>query len=226
MAGPSGSGKTTIAHALVERLADRDAQLLPLDAYYRDLSQMSPERRTEVNFDVPGALDAELLIEHVCQLAAGKPIDTPVYDFATHCRTTARRRIRPGEVIVVEGLFALYWQQLRNAFDLSIFVAAPDDICLRRRLARDVYGRGRTEQSVVGQYEATVRPAAEAYVLPTRRHADLVIDGTAPVEESIARIISDNRPPTRKRPRSIRRSASNRGAREGCRPVRGDDTRN
>ena len=190
IAGPSGSGKTTIGDALVARLAGQRAQFLPLDGYYKDLSCLSPESRAEVNFDAPDALDAELLIQHVKRLAAGHAVETPMYDFATHCRTAKRRRIEPQGVVVIEGLLVLYWRELREALDLSIYVAAPDETCLKRRLARDVQERGRTRQSVLRQYEQTVRPMAEAHVLPTRRYADLLVDGTAPVEESVARILA------------------------------------
>lgn len=190
IAGPSGSGKTTVARTLVARLEAEGAQLLPLDGYYRDLSDRKPESRAEVNFDTPAALDAELLVEQVKQLAAGQPVETPLYDFATHCRIKRRRRIRPGRVLVIEGLFVLYWQELRSGLHLSVYVATPDDTCLDRRLARDVKERGRSRKSVLRQYEQTVRPMAEAYVQPTRHHADLVVDGTAPVDESVRRILA------------------------------------
>jgi uridine kinase len=190
IAGPSGSGKTTIARALVARLAAKQAQLLPLDGYYRDLSHQSPETRAQVNFDAPEALDADLLIEQVKRLATGQPADTPLYDFATHCRIASRRRIEPGGVLVLEGLFVLYWPVLRGVLNLSVYVEAPDETCVRRRLARDIQERSRSRQSVLRQYEQSVRPMARAYVLPTKRHADLIVDGTTPVEDSVSRIVA------------------------------------
>jgi len=157
-----------------------------LDSYYRDLVHLPLEERARSNFDEPDALDEELLTDHLRRLAGGAEVEVPVYDFTRHIRSADTVRVRVGVFGIVEGLFALYWEPVRRFLGTRVFVAAPDDVCLARRLERDVRERGRTWQSVLDQYEKTVRPMANRYILPQREYADIVIDGTAQIEDSVA----------------------------------------
>jgi uridine kinase len=166
------------------------APVVTLDIYYRDLEHMPLDQRAQANFDIPDSLDDALLAQHVTLLAQGQTVDAPVYDFKRHIRSAAVQRISPGAVIIVEGLFALYWEPLRALLNLKVYVEAGDATCLARRLERDIRERGRTRESVLEQYEATVRPMAEKYVLPTRRFAGLVLDGTKPIEESAGMVLA------------------------------------
>lgn len=160
-----------------------------MDCYYRDLSHLAPEERARCNFDIPQALDEELLASHIQLLAQGVPIEKPVYDFARHVRTPRVEIIRPGRFVIVEGLFTLYWEAVRCLLALKIYVDTPDAVCLARRIERDVRERGRTPDSVRQQWQATVRPMAERYVLPTRRFADVVVSGTEPLAQLVATVL-------------------------------------
>jgi uridine kinase len=167
-----------------------EAPVVGLDAYYRDLADMPLDARALANFDTPDSLDETLLTRQIQLLAQGRTVDLPVYDFTRHVRSDAVQRIQPSRCLIVEGLFTLHWEAVRNALRLKIFVEAEDSVCLARRIERDVRERGRTRESVLQQYEATVRPMAEAYVLPCRQHADLVLDGTSPIESSVTAVLS------------------------------------
>ncbi len=166
------------------------AQVLSLDRYYRDLSQLSPEDRARWNFDVPDALAADEIARDLAALAAGRPALVPSYDFSRHVRRPAPEKLEPGPFLIVEGLFTLYWDPVRRLLDLKVFVDAPDPVCLARRLERDVRERGRTPDSVLEQYQNTVRPMAERYVLPTRTHADLLLDGVAPPDRLLEQVLA------------------------------------
>jgi uridine kinase len=185
--GPSCAGKTELTRRLAPRLP---ATILPLDAYYRDLAFLPLESRSRFNFDSPDAFDRTLLREHLTSLAAGMPVQRPVYDFAAHTRSSIWETITPGPFLIFEGLLALHWDDLRPLFTTKIYVDAPDDVCLSRRQVRDVLERGRTAESVHKQYVEIVRPMAELYVRPTRRFADLVISGQAPLEQSTAEVLA------------------------------------
>jgi uridine kinase len=153
------------------------------------MEEIPLEQRKKVNFDHPDALDWELLHQHLQVAAAGKPFAEPVYSFAEYARTAATRVIEPGEFIIVEGLFVLYWPELRHMLDLRVYVETDPEVCFARRLQRDVAERGRTEASVREQYERTVRPGAEWFVFPTRKHADLVVSGEEPLAQSTATVM-------------------------------------
>ena len=186
IAGPSGSGKSYLARHLAAELR---ADLLELDRYYRDLSHMSAEQRDQVNFDSPNALEHELLIEQVARLQTGDTVSLPVYDFTTHTRPKKTELLRPSDIVIVEGLFTLHWPGLRELLSTKVYVELADDVCLDRRKARDIRERGRTEESVIAQYQATVAPMARRYVHPTRAYADLVLGGEEPVEAGVARVV-------------------------------------
>ena len=183
VAGPSCAGKTELSRALRSQL---NAALLPLDCYYFDLSHRSMEERARFNFDQPSALDHDLFFSQLRELASGHPIDVPVYDFATHSRTSRTERIEPLPFIVVEGLFVLYWPDVRELFGTKVFVDLDDPTCLERRIHRDVRERGRTAGSVIQQFNETVAPMANLYVRTTREHADIVIPGDSPLNASVS----------------------------------------
>ena len=174
LAGGSGSGKTTIAEAVVEHMEGRVA-LLPHDAYYRHMPELTFEERTKVNYDHPASLETELLVKHLESLRSGAAIEQPVYDFATHLRSDRTVRIEPGRVVVVEGILVLAEPELRSELDLKIFVDTDPDVRLARRIDRDIAERGRTVESVIDQYFRTVRPMHIEFVQPSMRYADLII---------------------------------------------------
>lgn len=172
--GGSGSGKTTVAEALVERLENKVA-LIQHDAYYRHAPYLSFDERSKVNYDHPDSLETELLVEHLARLREGAPVDRPVYDFAAHLRSDATVRVDPAPVVLVEGILVLADPPLRSELDLKIFVDTDPDVRLARRIQRDIEERGRTLDSVIEQYFATVRPMHVEFVQPSMRYADLII---------------------------------------------------
>ncbi len=175
IAGGSGSGKTTVANVILQRVgADRIAYL-PHDAYYRELTHLPYARRVEVNFDHPDSLETELMIQHIRQLKEWQPVDLPVYDFTTHSRTSQTIRVEPQRVILVEGILIFAEKELRDLFDVKIFVDTDPDIRLIRRMQRDITERGRTAESVIKQYLRTVRPMHLEFVEPSKRYADVII---------------------------------------------------
>ncbi len=184
LAGGSGAGKTTLVDGLTSRLRG-DVSVLWFDEYYHDLVHLSPEQRAAVNFDHPDSLDEALLIEHLDGLLAGRPVDVPVYDFATHTRTGRTRRVEPRPVVVVDGILVLAVPALRSRLDLAVFVDAPAEVRLARRMYRDVRERGRTTASVRAQFEATVAPMHETFVDPSAEYADLRLDGTGDLDANL-----------------------------------------
>jgi len=172
IAGGTGAGKTTLAVLLAEALGR--VVVLDLDSYYLDRSGLSRERRDRLNFDEPGAFDVDLLVHHLRLLRDGRPIEKPRYSFEHHARTGVET-LSPAPIVLVEGLFALWWEELRAVFDLKVYVDAPPEVRVARRIKRDVESRGRSAESVRRQYEATVRPMHDLYVAPTRAYADLVL---------------------------------------------------
>ena len=184
LAGGSGAGKTTLVDGLTSRLRG-DVSVLWFDEYYHDLVHLSPEQRAAVNFDHPDSLDQILLIEHLDGLLAGRSVDVPIYDFATHTRTGRTRRVEPRPVVVVDGILVLAVPDLRSRLDLAVFVDAPAEVRLARRMYRDVRERGRTTASVRAQFEATVAPMHEAFVDPSAEHADLRLDGTGDLDANL-----------------------------------------
>ena len=188
IAGPSCSGKTSIAQTLKAMLPG-EVTAFGTDSYYLDLSHLSLAERARVNFDDPDILESALLVEHLSKLRRGQRILQPVYDFSTHSRIRVRHEeIEPQDFLIVEGLFTLHWPNVREMFDLRVFISAPDETCFGRRKSRDVRERGRTLDSIVAQYDATVRPGNERFVLPSRVHADMVVSGEQPIHESAEQI--------------------------------------
>jgi uridine kinase len=182
IAGPSCSGKTELARQLAGKLPG--TAIVSLDSYYRGMEEIPLEERKKANFDHPDALDWPLMRQHLQMLSAGEPFDEPVYSFADYARSTETRRIEPSEFVIVEGLFVFHWPELRELLDTKVYVDTAAGVCFNRRLKRDVAERGRTPESVSEQYERTVRPSAEWFVIPSRRFADLVVSGEEPLETS------------------------------------------
>ena len=175
IAGGTGSGKTTVAQVILRRVGSEKIAYLPHDAYYKDHSHLSPEERAQVNYDHPDSLETSLLVEHIRALKAGQVIERPVYDFTTHSRTRQTVRVEPRPIILVEGILIFVEPDLRNLFDIKIFVDTEADIRFIRRLLRDIHERGRTMESVVDQYLNTVRPMHLEFVEPSKRYADVII---------------------------------------------------
>lgn len=173
IAGGSGSGKTTIAAAL--RDAVPGIVLIQHDAYYRDRRDLEFEERSRLNYDHPDSLETDLLVADLDRLVAGRSIDRPVYDFGQHLRSGEKVRIEPAQVVMVEGILVLSDKELRERLDLKIYVDTDPDLRLARRLERDIAERGRSVESVLGQYFATVRPMHLEFVEPSKRYADLIM---------------------------------------------------
>ena len=190
IAGPSGAGKTALASCLAARLPRLSTAVLSLDSYYLDQSAIASDTSARLNFDTPESLDLELLARHLRQLVTGRPIECPVYDFRTHTRTRRTERVVPGAVVVVEGLLALHRPEIRTLFGTRVFVVADDATCLARRLARDAQERGRSEESVREQWVTTVRPMFKRYVESTQQYADVVVDGTEPLEQVASAVLA------------------------------------
>jgi uridine kinase len=175
IAGGSGSGKTTVANAILKAVGKENIAYLPHDAYYKDLSDLPPMQRKQINFDHPDSLDNELLIEHIQALKDHRPIEMPVYNFTTDSRTDQTILIKPHRVIIVEGILIFADPRLRELFDVRLFVDTDADIRFIRRLQRDITERGRTTENVVNQYLKTVRPMHLEFVEPSKRYADVII---------------------------------------------------
>ena len=188
IAGPSSSGKTELARQLAAKLPG--TSIVSLDSYYRGMEEIPLEARKKVNFDHPDALEWPLLHEHLQAMAAGKPFEEPVYSFANYARTRETRRIEPSHFVILEGLFVFHWPELRELLDTRVYVETDASVCFNRRLKRDVSERGRTPQSVCEQYERTVKPSAEWFVIPTRKFANLVVSGEEPLASSTAAVLS------------------------------------
>lgn len=183
VAGGSGSGKTTLCNRVAETVAG--VSVLNVDAYYLDHGHLGPAVRRVVNYDEPAAFDLPLLVEHVSRLARREEIAKPRYSFEKHARV-GFEAFSPDRLVLIEGLFTLWWEELRMACDLTVFVEAAADVRLLRRIRRDVADRGRTIESVAEQYLGTVRPMHERFVAPTRRCANVVIVNDDRVETALA----------------------------------------
>ena len=186
--GKSGSGKTSLALALAAESGALDPVVIGLDGYYRDLSHLPPAERAAVNFDDPEALEWNLLAAHLSQLKTGLAVDKPVYLFDLHVRARETERICPGGLVIVEGLFTLD-SRIRDIMDRSVFLEAPDEVALERRLRRDVLERGRSRASVLKRYREQVQPAYNRYIKPLKPLADLIVDGAEPLEKIVERVI-------------------------------------
>ena len=174
IAGGSGSGKTTLVKNLIQHFGDV-VTVISHDNYYKRRDDLTYEERCKVNYDEPAAFDTDLMVQQLDQLRRGQAIDCPVYDFTVHNRSGETTRIVPGRVIIVEGILIFADKALRELMDIRIFVDTDADIRLCRRIKRDVNKRGRSLESVLTQYQQTVKPMHEKYVEPSKKYADLVV---------------------------------------------------
>lgn len=172
--GGTCAGKTSVARGIGERL-DEYTTILAQDNYYRDRSELSYEERTEINYDHPDAFDWDLMYEHVESLLNGESIGMPVYDFKNHCRSSETVLKTPSDTLILEGIFALYDEVLRDMMDLKIYVDTDADERVLRRISRDTVDRGRSIESVVDQYLSTVKPMHEKFVEPSKKYGDIII---------------------------------------------------
>jgi uridine kinase len=175
IAGGTGSGKTTVANAIAKRVGEERIAILSHDSYYRDFVDLPKDILDRQNFDHPDSLESELLVRHIKALKQGMVVETPIYDFRVHRRAAETRRVEPRKVILVDGILIYAEPELRKLFDVRIYVDTDADIRLIRRLKRDLSERGRTVESVVTQYESTVRPMHMEFVEPSKRYADLIV---------------------------------------------------
>ncbi len=179
IAGASASGKSlfsqTIYNELVNELEPGAIAIIEEDAYYRDQSHLPFAHRTQTNYDHPDAFEHELLREHLTQLREGNAVDVPTYDYSQHTRSTETRRVVPAKILIVEGILLLTDPALRDEFNIKVFIDTPLDICLMRRMQRDIEERGRSLQCVVEQYQKTVRPMFYQFIEPSKYKADLVV---------------------------------------------------
>jgi len=177
IAGGSGSGKTRLVKNILSELSDTKTISIEVDSYYKDLSHLSFEEREKNNFDHPNSIDFELLYHHLKEILNNKKIETPLYNYKEHIRDKNNVKIIEEniQIILLEGIFSLYNKDIRNLMEIKIFVDTPSDIRILRRIKRDVNKRKRTIESVIEQYNKTVRPMFIKYVKPTKEYADLII---------------------------------------------------
>ncbi len=175
IAGGSGSGKTTVQRQIIEAFGPDRIALLDHDSYYVDLGHLPAAERASFNFDHPDALETDLMVAHLDRLLAGEPVPKPTYDFTTHRRRAETETVYPHPVVVVEGILVLGEPALRERMDVKLYVDAPDDVRLIRRIQRDLHERGRDIETVLQQYQHTVRPMHLEFVEPSKRRADVII---------------------------------------------------
>ncbi|HJO93671.1 MAG TPA: uridine kinase [Victivallales bacterium] len=173
--GGSASGKTTVVNKIMHSFKNNEIEQIELDSYYNDFSNLTPEERDKLNFDHPKAFDFDLLTEHINILKKGKPIEKPIYDFATHLRIKDTITVYPKKIIIIEGILIFAKKELRNMLDVKIYVDTAADIRLMRRIERDIEARGRTLDSVKNQYFNTVRPMHLEFIEPTKQFADIIV---------------------------------------------------
>ncbi|MGB0744644.1 MAG: uridine kinase [Opitutales bacterium] len=188
IAGPSGSGKSTLAKGLGHHLQNTDlsTSVISLDNYYRDLTHLNKKQRSQHNFDEPDAWEHERIIDDVEKMQRGLKVSIPIYDFNSHLRADRSKDIAPCATYIFEGLFALCFPALNRLADLKIYVDLEESIALSRRILRDSTERGRSPESVIKQYEQTVRPANQNFICPSAKEADLKVSGKITLKEQLA----------------------------------------
>ncbi len=175
IAGGTGSGKTTVVKKMVEQCPPSEVVVLPQDAYYKDNSDLPLEERLEMNFDHPNAVEFELLVKHINDLKAGRPIQMPIYSYLTCTRSKETIYISPKKVIIVEGILIFTHAELRDLFDIKVFVDADADDRLMRVIKRDIIERGRSVDKVLERYVKTVKPSHLQFIEPTKSYADIIV---------------------------------------------------
>ena len=192
LAGPSGSGKSTVAKRVASRLK---GYVISMEVYSMKMNHLPLEERAKMDYDAPHAIDVELLERHIRDYASGKAIEAPIYDFAKHIVSDRRQHIPARSLLIVEGILALHFAQLRPLFDLSIYLEASEEVCFRRRKVRDITERQRSLDFILWQYKTTVLPAQRQYVVPSKHHADIILKSDAElpaVERSVYDAIVDS----------------------------------
>ena len=188
--GGTGSGKTTLARKIIETVGKENVILVEQDSYYRNMGDMPLDERRLANFDHPDSIDSEMLMNHLKRMKGGSSIEMPIYDFRTHTRSRETEHIEPKPVVIVEGILIFSEPRILSLLDVRVYVDTPDDIRFIRRLQRDIAERGRTTESVIQQYFATVRPMHFEFVEPSKRHADIIIPEGGKTEIGIEFICS------------------------------------
>lgn len=176
IAGGTGSGKTYLSKQLVKELGEKSITRIELDSYYKDNSDLCLLDREKINYDHPESLDQELIVEQMIQLGKWENVNVPKYNFSNHTRFKSINKITPKNIIILDGIFALYFQEVYKLLDVKIFLNTPKDISFIRRLKRDIVYRGRSLDSVIEQYLYSVRPMYEKYIKPTKSLADIIIN--------------------------------------------------
>lgn len=175
IAGPSASGKSLLANTIVNELGSKKVVVISEDSYYQDRSDLTLEERAKINFDHPNSLDHDLLVKHLKELREYKNVEIPLYDHTKHIRKKETRTISEHKIIVLEGILLFVDPELRNMMDIRIFMDTALDVCLTRRLSRDLLERGRSVESVLQQYHDTVRPMYLQFIEPSKRYADIIV---------------------------------------------------
>jgi len=175
IAGGTGSGKTTVVNQIINQLPTNEVCVISQDSYYKATDELSYDERIKINFDHPRAIDFELLVQHLKELKQGKTIEQPVYSFVTHNRTKDTIQTHPRKVVIVEGILIFNNEELRNLFDIKIFVHADTDERLIRRIRRDINERGRDIDEVLNRYKDTLKPMHQQFIEPTKNFADIII---------------------------------------------------
>lgn len=178
IAGASASGKSLFASTILRELKTEgvnDIGIISEDNYYKDQSHLALEERVKTNYDHPNAMDRDLLLAHLQTLKAGKAVDIPDYSYVEHTRTQKIHHFEPKKIIILEGILLLTDERIREIADMSVFVDTPLDICFIRRLKRDMEERGRSMESVINQYHATVRPMFLQFIEPSKRYSDIIV---------------------------------------------------
>jgi len=190
VAGGTGSGKSYLAKNLANTYPKKEILIIEQDSYYKDISNLDYEYRCKQNFDHPDAIDSILIENHLKKLLSGKTICSPRYNFFKHLREKEGKKIKQHPIIIMEGILLLHYIRLHKFYALKVFVETPEHIRISRRMERDIRFRGRTKDSIERQYYSTVKPMHEKFVQPSKSYSDLVIDGTAPLNNSINQIKS------------------------------------
>ena len=188
IAGGTGSGKTYAVKGLLNEYPQNSVLAISMDSYYKDLSHINYKKRVEQNFDHPDSIDINLLENHLEQASKGEKINIPIYDFSNHVRLGETASISNAKIIIVEGIFALHFSQLRKLCTLKLFIDTPENIRLKRRLVRDVRERGRTIKSIKDQYNSTVLPMHDKYVESSKIFSDLMLNGEDNINDIINKI--------------------------------------
>ncbi len=190
IAGGTGSGKSTVARRVAESLEGSSVALLDMDSYYRHRAELTFEERRDLNWDHPDAFDLDLLVSQLGRLVAGETVDKPVYDFVQHLRAIESERVRPADVIVLDGILLFVDERVRDICDVKVFVDAEADIRVLRRIERDMQVRGRPLMEIILQYLTTVRPMHLQFVEPTKRYADIIVPRGGHNEVAIEMIVA------------------------------------